>query len=443
MGHPGTLPALNKEAARAALRIGRALGGTLARYSEFDRKHYFYPDIPKGYQISQYAYPLVRGGALCGVAVTRVHLEEDTARSLHESRAGSVIDFNRAGVPLMELVTEPVMHDAKVARIFARELQLLLRALGASDANMERGEMRVEVNISLSQSDALGTKVEIKNLNSFRAVAGAIAYEIERQSTLLGGGEPVVQETRGWDEVRGETFPQREKESSHDYRYFPDPDVPKVEVSKVPEFVLSRLDEIIQEIPSKKRERFEKLGLTSNTVVVLVSNPLAADFFDASLRELAGLKTDLTDEDRQITANYLTSDVLGYLGEHTDASFASASAVAFGTLMHMLIRGSINSRVAKDLLPEAVFGGKDPAGLARARGLLRVDSREDLVAVVERVLTGNPEAVSAYRSGKEASLQFLIGACMKETRGRANPALVNTLLIERLGTCSATRRDIY
>ena len=233
LAHPGTLPVVNREAVRHVLRLGAAVGGQLADFTEFDRKSYFYPDIPKGYQISQYEHPLVTGGTLAGIALTRVHLEEDTARSTHvgskDGEGKSLVDFNRAGIPLMELVTEPVIHNAETAGRFARELQLLLRTLGASEANLEKGEMRIEANISIQKTEnstQLGTKVEIKNLNSFRSVERAIAYELERQEKLIESGGAVMQETRGWDEQKQETFHQRFKEGSADYRYFPEPDLP-------------------------------------------------------------------------------------------------------------------------------------------------------------------------------------------------------------------------
>ncbi|MDE2173652.1 MAG: Asp-tRNA(Asn)/Glu-tRNA(Gln) amidotransferase subunit GatB, partial [Patescibacteria group bacterium] len=225
MAHPGTLPVINREAVRHILRIGVAVGGTIADFSEFDRKSYFYPDIPKGYQISQYEHPLVTGGKLAGVDITRVHLEEDTARSIHTD-GKSLVDFNRAGIPLMELVTEPVIRDAETAGRFARELQLLLRTLGAGEANLEKGEMRIEANISVSSEEGkFGTKVEVKNINSFRSVERAIAFEVERQTALLEKGEKVAQATRGWNEAKQETFHQRLKEGSADYRYFPEPDL--------------------------------------------------------------------------------------------------------------------------------------------------------------------------------------------------------------------------
>ena len=246
MGHPGTLPVINKEAVRHVLKVGVAVSGKLADFTEFDRKNYFYPDIPKGYQISQYKYPLVTGGKLNGVDITRIHLEEDTATSLHEEGDYSLVDFNRAGVPLMELVTEPVIHSAKEAGDFARELQLLLRYLGVSEANMEKGEMRVEANISVIQDSRfknkeLGTKVEVKNLNSFKAVERAIEYEVKRHSEILENGGKLFQETRGWDELKQQTYSQRVKEESHDYRYFPDPDLPKLMLNEIPEFSLGNL----------------------------------------------------------------------------------------------------------------------------------------------------------------------------------------------------------
>ena len=236
MGHPGTLPVLNKEAIKHVLKVGLAVKGDRADFTQWDRKNYFYPDIPKGYQISQYKYPLISGGLLAGVELTRIHLEEDTAQSTHDTHHKSLINFNRAGVPLMELVTEPVIHDAITAVNFAKELQLALRYLGVGEANLEKGEMRVEANISVAtpedtKAKKFGTKTEVKNLNSFKAVEKAIAYEIDRQEKLLEKGEKVVQETRGWDENAGNTFSQRAKESSHDYRYFPDPDIPKLKVS--------------------------------------------------------------------------------------------------------------------------------------------------------------------------------------------------------------------
>ncbi|MCR4279365.1 MAG: Asp-tRNA(Asn)/Glu-tRNA(Gln) amidotransferase subunit GatB, partial [Candidatus Zambryskibacteria bacterium] len=283
MGYPGTLPVINKEAIRSVLRLGHAVGGTIANYTEFDRKNYFYPDIPKGYQISQYKHPLVSGGSLNGVAITRIHLEEDTARSTHDKGDESLVDFNRAGVPLMEMVTEPVMHSAAEAAAFAKELQLLLQYLGVSEANMEKGEMRVEANISVARQDlaTLGMKVEVKNINSFKAASKAIEFEYKRQVALLEREEVIVQETRGWDENKGETFSQRVKEESHDYRYFPDPDLPKLFLSQIPEFDSNVLKASLPELPWEKRQRLVKdFGIKEADAEIYVRDEKWRAFFE-------------------------------------------------------------------------------------------------------------------------------------------------------------------
>ncbi len=431
MGHPGTLPVINKQAVQHVLVVGCAVNGSLATYTEFDRKNYFYPDIPKGYQISQYAYPLVRGGLLADVEITRIHLEEDTARSIHDKGEGSLIDYNRAGVPLMELVTEPVIHDAETAGRFARELQLLLRTLGVSDANMERGEMRVEANISVSPDESMGTKVEVKNLNSFRSVERAIAYEVRRQKDLLEAGRVVEQETRGWDEVGEKTISQRKKESSHDYRYFPDPDLPKLNISEIPELALSRLDEIMPEIPSEIRKRLGNLGLPRDAVDVLVADELLRIFFDQTIKLLS--KPTVSSVIK--AANYLVSDIVGYIEKGGQAyTINDASAERFAALIGMIEGGLITSRVAKDILPEVVFESADPQILAKERGLLQTHSKDDLLPVIDEIIQDNQAVVAEYRAGKAPALQFLIGQGMKKTKGSANPETLRILLEERIGS---------
>ncbi|MCC6198893.1 Asp-tRNA(Asn)/Glu-tRNA(Gln) amidotransferase subunit GatB, partial [Candidatus Nomurabacteria bacterium] len=288
MAHPGTLPVANKDAIKKVIQVGLALDSTIADFTEFDRKNYFYPDIPKGYQISQYKYPIVSGGTLGGFAITRIHLEEDTGLSKHDRGNFSLVDFNRAGVPLMELVTEPVIHSAKEAGDFARELQLLLRTLGVSEANLEKGEMRVEPNISLSNTpESLGTKVEVKNLNSFRSVEKAIEYELARMRALYEAGrqEEIVQETRGWDENKQATFSQRSKENANDYRYFPDPDLPKMKLHSV--FDLSELRVSLPELPWKKRERYTMLHhLPAEDAALLAATPTLSAFFERVVKEI-------------------------------------------------------------------------------------------------------------------------------------------------------------
>ena len=437
MGHPGTLPVINRTAVEHVLKVGLALGSELATYTEFDRKNYFYPDIPKGYQISQYEYPLVKGGSLNNVAITRVHLEEDTARSLHDQGEGSIIDYNRAGVPLMELVTEPVIHDAKTAGDFARELQLLLRTLGVSDANMEKGEMRVEANISISDTDTFGTKVEVKNLNSFKAVENAIEYEIKRQAELLDKGEKVVQETRGWNEAKGKTFSQRVKESANDYRYFPDPDLPKLNLSlEIPastthsieskggvsdeKNLISRLADAMPILPSKKREIYSNLGLSRDQIEIIISDRPLDEFFNAVLKI-----TDGDTKKAKLAANYMLTDMLPLLEKN---SLAQGNVTTFAALVTMVNDGLITSRVAKDMLEEVVFKGSDPLKTAEEKGLLQNNSAESLNELVQMIVAGHPQVVAEFKAGKEASLQFLVGQGMKLSKGSANPKVLADVL---------------
>ena len=439
MGHPGTLPVINKEAVKHVLKVGVAVQGKLADFTEFDRKNYFYPDIPKGYQISQYKYPLVSGGSLNGVAITRVHLEEDTATSLHEEGDYSLIDFNRAGLPLMELVTEPVIRSASEAVKFARELQLLLRYLGASDANMEKGEMRVEANISISQQSKiknqnLGTKVEVKNLNSFRSVERAVAYELERQTELLEAGEKVIQETRGWDEAKQNTYSQRMKEESHDYRYFPDPDLPKLVISEIPEFSTEVLKRSLPELPWDARTRLiNKYGnkSTEENLEILVRNVKLGNY----LSEVnANLKNDETFS--KIALNYATSDLIGLMkkqfGDSWESQFSSIAFTItpenFAGLARLVGENKISSRGAKDILAVMYANGGNPEKIAETRGLLQKSDEEELMAVVKKVMDANPKVVADYKSGKEAALQFLVGQGMKVTKGSANPTVLGRII---------------
>ncbi|MCX6786460.1 MAG: Asp-tRNA(Asn)/Glu-tRNA(Gln) amidotransferase subunit GatB [Candidatus Kaiserbacteria bacterium] len=431
--HPGTLPAINREAVRHILRIGTAVGGTIADWSEFDRKSYFYPDIPKGYQISQYAHPLVSGGTLAGVALTRIHLEEDTARSIHVGgKAGdtersecteggkSFVDFNRAGIPLMELVTEPVIHDAKTAGDFARELQLLLRALGVGEANLEKGEMRIEANVSVSNKEGkLGTKVEVKNLNSFRSVERAIAFEIDRQIALLEKGGEVIQETRGWDETKQITFHQRSKEVSADYRYFPEPDLPKLFLSEIPEFSPENIRASLPELPWERRTRYAPLGLKTDDVEFIIASDVRNIFFDAVIQELGDTRESVI-----LAANYFISDLAGESDGITPASFAK--------LIRMVSAGDLSSRGAKDVLMVIVKGGGDPEKIAKEKGLVQVHDTTVLTAVVEVVLAQEGKAVQEYKNGKQAALQYLVGKAMRESRGAGNPETLREILLAKL-----------
>lgn len=422
LGHPGTLPTINKKAIEHMISIGLAAGGEIANYTEFDRKNYFYPDIPKGYQITQYKYPIVSGGKINGVELTRIHLEEDTGTNKHDRGDFSLVDYNRAGLPLMELVTEPVIHSAKEAVAFARELQLLLRYLGAGDANMEKGEMRVEANISVSDDkNKLGTKVEVKNLNSFKVVEKAIEYEIERMTRLLedGKGDEIIQETRGWDEAKNRTFSQRTKETADDYRYFPEPDLPKLMLHDL--FDLDKMRESLPTLPWEKRKWYaDGLGLSEVACGVLISDKNLGSFFDE-------IVAGIDDKDFiKKTANYVTSDVVSLLSD----GGTLPEAKHFKTLIEMIIANEVSSRGAKDLLAIIVKESADPKELAKEKGLLQESNEEEIVKMVDQIISENPEAVNEYKAGKEASLQFLVGQGMKLSKGSANPQLLRDLLIK-------------
>lgn len=434
LGHPGTLPVLNMEAIKHVLKMGVAVDGTLADFTEWDRKNYFYPDIPKGYQISQYKYPLISDGQLAGVALERIHLEEDTAQSTHDTHEKSLVNFNRAGVPLMELVTRPVIHDAATAVRFAKELQLLLRYLGAGEANMEKGEMRVEANISVAspadtEAGKFGTKTEVKNLNSFRSVEKAIQYEVGRQSALLEAGEKVKQETRGWDDAGNETYSQRSKESSHDYRYFPDPDIPKLKVSEIAEFSKEELKKGLPELPWVKRDGFKNdFAMTDKEVAVFVESPELATYFEKIISLFNGDAKKI-----KLATNYVLTDYLKIL-KNSSAALDSIPAASFAELISMIAAGEINSRAAKDILA-LMFKekGSSAKALADKHGLIQKSDAADLIPIIEKILTDNAKAVAEYKGGKIASLQFLTGQAMKATRGAGNPEVVKKLLLEKLG----------
>jgi aspartyl-tRNA(Asn)/glutamyl-tRNA(Gln) amidotransferase subunit B len=422
MAHPGALPVPNKKAIESVIRVGLAIGADIADFTEFDRKNYFYPDIPKGYQISQYKYPIVSGGELHGVKVTRVHLEEDTATSQHTGDV-SLVNYNRAGVPLMELVTEPVIHTPEQAGNFARELQLLLRYLNVSEANMEKGQMRVELNISVSDKpDVFGTKVEVKNINSFRAVERAAVYETKRMIDLLesGRGNEIVQETRGWDETKQATFSQRSKENAQDYRYFPDPDIPKYYLRTL--FDIPALQAGLPELPAMKRIRYqEQFGIKADDVENYVTDPDLGMYFEDVVTELAGNKEAI-----QTASNYIISDLVGLKKKDTNFEFPYAHHLA--ELVLMISGGELSSRAAKDLLPILRSENRSPRVIADERGLIQKDDPEALRALAEKVISENSEAVASYKSGKQNALMSLVGVIMKESKGSANPAKAKEML---------------
>ncbi len=440
MGYPGTLPVINKSAVKKVLTVGSVLGSTLATsFTEFDRKNYFYPDIPKGYQISQYKYPLVSGGSLAGVTLTRIHLEEDTARSSHETPGVSLVDYNRAGVPLMELVTEPVIYSAEQAMKFAQELQLLLQTLDVSGANMEKGEMRVEVNISVSNTEKFGTKVEVKNINSFRAAGKAIEFEYARQVALLEGGKSVTQETRGWDENKNITFSQRSKENAHDYRYFPEPDLPKLVLSEIPEFSLENLKKELPELPWQKRARYaEKWGIKKEDIEAYVTNAMLGGYFESCVGDLQSMQknVELNDpEGVKILSNYITSDLVGYVKNSTETFediTVKMTPKKMATLVRMIRTGKVSSRGAKDILKIICKSDGEPEAIADEKGLIQKSDVEELKKIISEIIATNSSMVAEYKAGKESVLQFFVGQGMKATKGSGNPIVLKEIAMELL-----------
>src|SRR3990167_2225685 len=441
LAHPGTLPTINKKAIEQVLKLGLALNShPPAGGSKFDRKNYFYPDLPKGYQISQYDKPLALGGALefkiqnskFKIHLRRIHLEEDTASLIHGKRGESLIDFNRAGVPLMELVTEPDIKSGKEAVEFAKELQLIMRYLDISDADMEKGQMRVEANISMSKNSELGVKVEIKNLNSFRSVGDAIDYEIKRQEEVLEKGESIKHETRGWDEIHKKTKHQRAKEEAHDYRYFPEPDLPPFDLKK---FNHKELKSSLPELPDQKRERFTKeFLLNPDQIEILISDPELSHYFEKSVSELFSGKSELEKtKSIQLLFNYLTSDLKGLINEkNITAAELKITPENFADLVVLIIKNEISSRTAKDVLKEMNETGLDPRQIIEKKGLSQISDKESIERTIKEVMAENPAAVSDYKGGKETALQFLIGKSMAKLKGRGNPEMVKNILKEFL-----------
>jgi aspartyl-tRNA(Asn)/glutamyl-tRNA(Gln) amidotransferase subunit B len=433
LGMPGALPVINRRAIELTIRIGLALGCGIAEFCRFDRKNYFYPDLMKGYQISQYDLPLCKDGKLTFTVgqeqrvagITRVHLEEDTAK--HSDRMGSegaysLIDVNRGGVPLIEIVGEPDLRSAEDAREYLRALRAILRYVGASTGNMEEGAFRCDANVSVrpAGSTQFGTKVEIKNMNSFRAVYNALNYEIERQSKAIEAGEKIVQETRGWNEERGVTLSQRSKEFAHDYRYFPEPDLPPLAPGR--EWV----DEIraaMPELPDARRDRYQsEHGLSAYDAALLAGEREYADLFDQTVARYAQPKA---------VANWINGDVRR-LAAATPIEETGLTPPSLAELLQMLDGGQLNRPQAVQVLEVLYTEGGTAKQIAAARGLQQVSDEGALLAAIDAAIAGNPKSVADYKSGKKNAMGFLVGQVMKATRGQANPSMVNQLLAKRL-----------
>ena len=434
LGLPGALPTINRRAVELVLLTGIAIEATTPAATRWDRKNYFYPDLPKGYQISQYDLPLAAGGRLAvetsggpvTIGITRAHLEEDTAKLIHgtgpDGRRVSLIDFNRSGAPLMEIVTDPDVRSAEAARAYAEELQRLLRAIGASDADMERGQMRVEANVSLRRrgTEAFGTRVEVKNMNSFRSVERAIGFEIERQAAALEAGEELRQETRGWSDERGATYVMRSKEDSHDYRYFPEPDLPPL---RVDEAWLAALRASLPELPAARRARYrDAIGLSTYDAAVIAADGEAAALFEAVLG------TDPALDAKQV-ANWVTGEYLRLRHQLTGTLTVDPGELAH--LVAAVAAGEISRANGREVLEAHVRTGRPAAEIVAERGLRQISDEGALGEVVDRVLAANPAAVADHRAGKP-SIGFLVGQVIKETGGQANAAAVQATLRDRL-----------
>ncbi|MCD6521035.1 MAG: Asp-tRNA(Asn)/Glu-tRNA(Gln) amidotransferase subunit GatB [Anaerolineae bacterium] len=434
LGMPGVLPVINQAAVEATILTGLALNCTIPEFSKFDRKNYPYPDLPKGYQISQYDLPLCingwleidLGGTKKRIGIRRVHLEEDTGKLIHEED-GSLIDFNRAGVPLMEIVSEADMRSAEEAWLYLTKLRTILRYLGVSTGNMEEGAMRCEANVSVRPlgSKEFGTKVEVKNLNSFRAVRQAIAYEIERQTKLLQEGKRVHQVTMGWDEHRHRTVFQRSKEFAEDYRYFPEPDLPPLELSR--EFV-QEIRSRLPELPDAKRERFiAQYGIKGDDAALLVEERATADYFE---RAVAAAQKQITP---QTIANWIVGEIFRLLRENTtEISSIKVSPEQLIELLKLIQEGTINATVGKEVLDEMFATGKSAQAIVKEKGLTQISDEEQLRQFVQEALAKNPKPLQQYLAGKEAVLGFFIGQVMRATRGQANVHVVRKLLQEEL-----------
>ena len=471
LAHPGTLPVPNKEAIISTVKIAKAFNCKIAEDSKFDRKHYFYPDLPKGYQISQYDQPIGEKGfinlelasgknlrATAKIGVTRVHLEEDTAKLSHDVRGNTLIDFNRAGVPLVEIVSDPDVQSAEEAKTYCQELQLILRYLNVSNAEMEKGQMRCEANISVQEEGKfviengvvkavgeykLSPKVEVKNINSFRAVEKAIEFEIKRQSTLLEQGQTWLPETRGWDDARGETVRQRNKESAADYRYFPEPDIPPFNPTKLAG------DISIQELPQARRERFRsEHGFSHSDAVLLTNDEEWSEYADQVMSELAewvrsfaeNIEKEKTtiDAQREITklaGGWLTTKLMGALAERKrDIRLLKIKPENFAELIGLIYTKRVNSTNAYKILVEMLDNNTDydPTHIMEEKGYGQVSDEHALGEAIDKVILNNPDQVAQFKAGKEPIIKFLLGCVMRATEGSADPVVAEKILREKL-----------
>jgi aspartyl-tRNA(Asn)/glutamyl-tRNA(Gln) amidotransferase subunit B len=436
LGLPGVLPVLNKKALELAVKTALALNCEVNKFTKFDRKNYFYPDLPKNFQISQYDLPLAEHGSVeiitaegknKTIGIKRVHLEEDAGKLIHaESTPESWVDFNRTGNPLLEIVSEPDLHSPEEAHQYLTTLKAILLYLEVSDCNMEEGSLRCDANISLRPADAdtksLGIKTELKNMNSFKGVKLALEHEVKRQSVLLDKGRRLIQETRLWDERRNETVPMRSKEEAFDYRYFPEPDLPPYVLDKA---YIEAVKKSLPELPRQRRERLERdYGLSAYDAAVLTADKAMAEYFESGIKFY---------RDAKKLSNWLTGDISAYLNAHNlDIKQLNLEPEKLGRLLEMVDAGAISIKTAKEILPEMIEKKMSADEIVNKKNLGQISDTAELSSAIDTVLKNNPKPAADYLKGKDGAITFLVGMVMKQTRGRANPRLANEILRKKL-----------
>lgn len=433
LGHPGGLPVLNEQALRYAIKAALALNCTVDEETKFDRKNYFYPDSPKAYQISQDDQPIGRNGWIeievdgekKRIGIMRLHLEEDAGKLIHaEGEHYSLVDFNRVGTPLVEIVSDPDLRSPEEAYAYLEKLKSILSYTDVSDLRMEQGSLRCDANISIRPvgQKEFGTKVELKNMNTFKGVQRALEYEEHRQARVLLAGGEVNQETRRWDEARGQTQTLRDKEEANDYRYFPDPDLAKIRIS--PE-LLAEIKSEIPELPDARRERYmSEYGLSAYDAGVLTASKAIADFFEETTKHC---------QDAKQVANWIMGEVLAYLNAHEqEITDISLTPLNLGKLIDLIEKGTISGKIAKSIFPEMIETGADPVKIVEEKGLVQISDVGELTKIVVEVIENNPQSVADYKDGKAKAIGYLVGQVMKATKGKANPQMVNQLLVEEI-----------
>ncbi|SJZ33082.1 Asp-tRNA(Asn)/Glu-tRNA(Gln) amidotransferase subunit GatB [Selenihalanaerobacter shriftii] len=434
LGLPGVLPVLNKKAVDYAVKAGLALNCDIATFSKFDRKNYFYPDLPKAYQVSQFDLPLCTDGYIdvetenneeaVRISINRIHMEEDAGKLVHSDSGDSLVDYNRVGTPLIEIVTEPDIHSPAQAIAYLKKLKSILEYLEVSNCNMAEGSLRCDANASIKPKGAkeLGTKTELKNMNSFKAIEKGLKYEIKRQEKVLDSGEEVVQETRMWDANQERTFSMRGKEEAHDYRYFPEPDLVPMEVDKA---WLEDIAETIPELPAVRRKRFvAEFGLPEYDAEVLIDSKSVADFFEATVEK---------HDDPKSVSNWIMGDLMRLLNEEDiEIDEAKVDPDGLANMLKLLDDDTISSKIAKTVFEEMFNTGKAPDTIVEEKGLKQISNEDELGNIVDKVIEENPDAVADYQGGKDQAIGYLVGQIMKETRGKADPQLTNEMLREKL-----------